>query len=220
MRPLLYCIALMLATPALAQVEQLEQIEPSAGEMQAEIFGGPGGQSIEALAGISDRLALGGEVEFEDGRIESAGLAALVRFSDPETRPIGLGVEAQASLGAGGRLHEIEVRGLFESRGAKWWLQVNPIVRTVREDGASGTGIAYAASIQRRIGGVWLGGEASGRLARIGGDPMLAPRGEQYLGPSITLQPRGGAEIGLAWLERIAGRGTRSGPRAFLQFEF
>ena len=61
------------ASPVLAQEapEQLEQIEPAAGERQAEYygaFGGHGEQSVELLAGVSDQLVLGAEIEFHGPR--------------------------------------------------------------------------------------------------------------------------------------------------------
>ncbi|WP_448664465.1 hypothetical protein ACG3SL_07255 [Sphingomonas sp. CJ20] len=223
MRLLLLPVVLMFALPAYAQVEQLDQIEPDAGEIQAEVFTGPGGTAFEALIGVSRHFALGGEVEMEDGRVEEAGAVALVRFTDPDRAPLGLGIGGQAMLGAGGRLRELELRGLIERRGKRWWVQLDPILRHARDsDGGRGTGIAYAVSAQRSLaGGVWLGAEASGRLARLSGSAELAPAAEHYAGPSLTVQARGGdVEIGLAWLQRLKGQGAKSGPRLFVQLSF
>lgn len=220
MRRLLLLLSLLIASPAFAQVEQLEQIEPEKGVFQVELFSGPGGQVIEGLAGITDTLALGGEIEFEDGRFDAGDVTALLRLTDPERDAVGLAVEGQIGFGGGGTLREIELRAMIERRGSRWWLQADPILRQTREDGARDTAIAYAVSAQRRLLGVWLGVEASGRIARIAGE--AGDRGgRHYIGPSVTLETAGDkAEIGLAWMQRVAGAGNRSGPKAFVQIDF
>jgi hypothetical protein len=97
-------------------------------------------------------------------------------------------------------------------------------VRDAREDGAAGTGLAYAASVQRSLGGdTWLGIEASGQLARLDGATELAAAGRHYAGPSLTADlPIGASEVelGFAWLQRLRGDGPGSGPRIFAQFTF
>jgi len=211
--------------------EQLEQLEPGRGAWQAELFGTYGRQQTQvagALYGVSDRLALGVEAEAAraDGplRLDTLGLAALLRLRDPEARPIGVGVALQAAFGRGARLAEVEGRVIVEHRSGRWWLQGDVIARHAREPEASGTGIAYAGSAQHALGhSFWLGLEASGQLARIAGDPALAPAGQHYLGPSLTMERsagRGGIEIGLAYLYRIAGRGPGPAPRVFVQLTF
>lgn len=229
---LLACV--LAAAPAWAQggPEQLDQIEPEKGAWQFEYygtFGGDGEQGFEALAGVSDWLALGGEAEFEGPRggltFDSAAVTALVRLADPEQRPIGLGVQFQASVNRSGDFGGFETRLIAETRSPQYWLQGAVILRHAREDGERGTGLAYAASVQHSVGKeMWLGVEASGQFARLSGDAELAPRGQHYAGPSLTIErPIGGdndVELGLAWLQRLRGAGPGSGPRIFAQFTF
>jgi hypothetical protein len=218
--------------PALAAgPEQLDQIEPGKGEWQAELFGVYGGEqahAIEALYGVSDRIAVGMEIEAErdGGRLHVDTLAAtiLFRLSDPEDAPLGVGIKLQGAFGNGARLAEAEARLILERRTARWWVQADAIVRHARDDGEAGTGLAYAGSLQRTLGGdIWFGVEASGQLARLGGEAALAPGGQHHLGPSLTVERRlgrGGIEFGLAYLQRIAGRASGSAPRLFVQVTF
>jgi hypothetical protein len=96
------------------------------------------------------------------------------------------------------------------------------MVRHQREDDATGTNIAYAASAQHALGGsAWLGMEASGRALRLRGDPEAAPQGEHYAGPSLTLElAEDSVELGAAWLQRLGDTGPKSQPRLFVQFTF
>jgi hypothetical protein len=228
---LLAPLLLLAAGPAWAQAEQLEQLEPGAGERQVEYFGGFGGegeQSVQGLVGLSDRVALGAEAQFRGPRdgiaFEGVGLVALYRFADPDERPVGFGIEAAASFDRGARLAEVEGRAIVEQRSRRWWTQADAIVRVAREQGRQGTGLAYSAAVSRAAGGGWwIGVEASGQLARIGGDSDLAPEGQHYAGPSVTLERdlgRRQVELGIAWMQRIAGRGPGSAPRMFVQFTF
>ncbi|MBC9032251.1 hypothetical protein IAG41_07600 [Sphingomonas sp. JC676] len=224
---------LFVASPSLAQEgpEQLEQIEPGAGEWQAEYygaFGGGGEQSVELLVGVSGQLALGAEVEFaglRDGlRFESIGPVLLYRAIDPNVHPIGIGVGLHASIGRDGSFEGIEMRAIVERRARDWWLQADLILRRANADGSHGTGLAYAASVQRSVGSeTWLGFEASGQIARLDGAAALAPARQHYAGPSLTTElPIDGyeVELGLAWLQRLHGNGAESGPRIFAQFAF
>jgi len=219
--------------PAHAQSgpEQLDQIEPGEGLWQAEYFGtfgDDGEQGLELLYGLSDRIALGVEAEFDgpaDGlRFDSIAPILLIRLADPETAALGFGVKLQGAISRSGALDSVEARGIIEHRGDRWWLQGDAIVRHARDDGASGTGLAYAVSIQRALADtVWLGIEASGQAARLRGHADLAPTGLHYVGPSLTAEvPLGAAEVelGLAWLQRVAGDGPESGPHIFAQFTF
>ena len=231
----LIAASLLLLSPvrALAEPgpEALDQLEPAAGEWQAEwlgVFGGEGEQGLELLAGVTDQLVIGGEIEFEgprDGLVyEGASAILMWRFTDPKQRPVGLGLMAELGLDRGGQLSALEARGIAEVQNERWWLQANAILRHVRDDGARGTGIAYSASAQRAVAGLWLGMEASGQAVRLGGEPALASQGSHYAGPSLTIEQDIGAEseveIGLAWLERLKGEGSPSGPRVFVQFTF
>ncbi|MCB2061638.1 MAG: hypothetical protein KDE21_14080 [Novosphingobium sp.] len=222
------------ASPAFANgPEQLDQLEPDAGEWQAEYFtllGDEGSEHlIEFLYGVNEKLALGFEVEgeWEDGDLsfEEFGLVALYRVSDPQDDPIGLGFEAEAAFDDEVSLSEAEGRVILENITEKWWTQADLIVRHAREAGEGGTGLAYGTAINRSLGeDLWLGIEASGQLARLGGNPELAPEGQHYLGPALTVErdvgSDGEVEIGLAYLARIAGEGPGSAVRIFVQFGF
>ena len=77
-------------------------------------------------------------------------------------------------------------------------------------------------SAQRALGEhAWLGIEGSGRAARIAGSAEVAPQGEHYIGPSLTLQlANDHLEVGAAFLERLDGDGPRDAPRFYVQFTF
>lgn len=211
------------AGPALAQApEQLEQLEPDGGQWQFEYYGlaarGAEDQhSLQALYGISDRLALGVEVEaaWSDEELELEGIAptALYFFSHPEEDAIGIGVEGQAELDSDFDLASLEARLILEKRTPGWWLQGNAMLRHEREGGDWQTGLAYGWAVSRALGeGVWLGLEGSGQ-ARDGG---------QFAGPALTFEHEvaGGSEIeiGIAYQRRLAGEGARDSARLFLQF--
>lgn len=115
--------ALMSASLVLAQEgpEQLEQIEPANGEWQAEYygsFGGAGDQSVELLAGVSDELVLGVEVEFEGPRgglrFDTISPVLLYRAVDPDDHAVGLGVELQTAIGRNGSFKGGEARFIVE----------------------------------------------------------------------------------------------------------
>lgn len=230
---MLLAAILVVASPARAQEgpEQIEQIEPGRGEWQAEYygaFGGAGNQSAQLLVGVFGPLVLGAEVEFQGPHdrllFDSFGPVLLYCAIDPDKRPVGLGVELQASIGRDGTFKGVDARAMVERRADDWWWQGNLILRNAREDGSDGTSLAYAALAQRSLGGgTWLGIEASGQLKRLDGATELAPEGRHYAGPSLTAElPIGGkqAELGLAWLQRLRGDGAGSGPRIFAQFSF
>lgn len=223
---------LLATTPqfAIAQ-ESLDQLEPGKGEWQVEWlgdFGGGGEQGFELLAGVTDNLVIGAEAEFEGPRdrllFEEASAIMMWRFANPENVPVGLGVMAELAMDRGGRFSGLEARAIVEVQNEQWWLQGNAILRHAREGGRRGTGVAYSASVQRSVAGLWLGIEASGQAARLSGDEELSPQGDHYAGPSVTLERDVGekseVEVGLAWLQRIEGNGAPSGPRVFVQFTF
>ena len=226
-------MVLVVSGPAQAQEgpEQLEQLEPGAGEWQGEYygaFGGAGDQSAGLLVGLSGKLVLGAEVVFEGPRgglrFQSIGPVLLYRAVDPDKHQVGVGVELQASIGRDGHFEGVEARAIVERRARSWWLQGNLILRQVHEDGRHGTGLAYAASVQRSLGGeTWLGIETSGQIVRLAGAAALAPTGRHYAGPSLTAELPAGrteVELGLAWLQRLRGDGAGSGPRILAQFAF
>jgi hypothetical protein len=226
MRALLCLPLLVAASPAFAQVEQLTQVEPGKGEWQLEYFGAYGGHdehAVEAIAGVTDKVAIAVDAEFSGDTFEAAGLGALYRFADPEHAPVGLGVMVSGGIDRDGEFSGAELRGIVDLRRPEWWVQGDLMLRHSREHGHKGTGVAYATSVQRAIGHeiAWLGIEASGRLARISGDHELAPEGEHYVGPSLTVEfAHGDIELGAAWLQRVAGEGPKSQPRVFVQFTF
>lgn len=221
-------LAVPLAAHAQSGPEQIEQLEPEAGEWQLQYsgaYGGADGHELEIGRGIGRHWAVGAGAEFEavDGHLELDGLSAvaLVRLVEPDDRPVGLGLMGQVSVDRAGRYAGAELRGIAESRSARWWLQANVMLRHRREDGEAGTNLAYVASIQRGPAPFWYGIEMSGRAARLGGDDDAAPAGQHYVGPSVTYRgARSGLELGLAWMVRVAGDGAPSGPRVFAQLDF
>lgn len=214
-------------SPALAQaaaVEQFEQLELDRGRWQADLSDQwqGGDREFELSYGVSEQLALGLEMESGGRGIDGLGASALVQFSDREQGPLGAGVKLSAAVDGGGKLSEVEIRAIFENLSARWWGQANVMLRHRREDGERGEALAYGLSLSRRVArSWWLGLDASGIAARLGGDSdELGP--SHLAGPSVTieLEPVEGAEaeLGLAWLNRIDERGETL--RASLQLTF
>lgn len=222
----------MVTSPARAQgAEQLEQLEPDRGRWQLEYFGigrrdEEDGHSVQALAGITDHVALGIELEWgwSQRRMTFDGLAptVLYRFTDAQADPVGVGIEAQLELDGDLRLAGANARLILEKRSEAWWVQGDGIIRHVREGAASGTGLAYGWALSRRVGeAAWLGLEGSGQAARVDGSPLAVPNGGHFLGPALTLEYglQSGAEIelGLAYLRRLDGQGPPDSVRIFVQ---
>lgn len=224
----LAALAVPLAAHAQSGPEQIEQLEPEAGEWQLQYsgaYGGADGHELEIGRGVGRHWALGvgAEVEAVDGHLQLDGLSAvaLVRLVEPEDRPVGLGLMGQVSVDRAGRYAGAELRAIAESRSPRWWLQANVMLRHRREDGEAGTNLAYVASIQHGPAPFWYGIEVSGRAARLGGDADAAPAAQHYVGPSVTYRSaRSGLELGFAWMARVAGDGAPSGPRVFAQLDF
>lgn len=223
------------AVPAAAAQgpEQLDQLEPGAAEVQAEYFAtiGPGGEgehAIEALFGVTDRLAVGFEVEteVEDGRLtfETFGPKALYRFTNDDA-PLAMGIQVQLGFDAHARLTEAEARLIMAAENESWWAQGNLMLRRLTDGQGAATRLAWAGSLQHRVTNfAWFGIEASGRSAPLwGGDPAMNEHGH-FAGPSLTLEwePSAGheLEIGIAWFRRIDGEGPRGTGRMFAQFTF
>jgi hypothetical protein len=219
-----------LHTPAYAQEpEQVEQLEPQKDAWQAQYFGTFGdrdgesrGHAVEAMFGVSDRLALGFEVEAEHGQggfaLEGLGPKLLYRVTR-NGAPIGLGVQIQAGLGKGASLKEAEVRLIVEQKNERWWTQWNGMLRRSNEEGLVETRVAYAWSIQRSVAGIsWLGVEGSGSSRPLTG--ATSEHGH-FFGPSLTfdIEDASGREIefGLAALKQIGGDGSRDALRLFIQ---
>ncbi|MBB5709273.1 hypothetical protein [Sphingomonas xinjiangensis] len=223
MRFILLAPLLLAAVPAAAQVELLDQIAPEAGRGQVQVTTAPGGESVQLMSGVSDLLALGGSLEFEDGVLEEASASAMFRFSEPDEGPLGVAVELTGSLARGGSLRNLEARLILERQSDTWWVQGTGIVRNSREGDERGTGLAYVGSLQRKLAGAWLGVETSGRFARLSGSGEVFGTGQYYAGPSLTLEQGLGEkdlEVGLSWQQRLKGKGARSGPRIYAQFTF
>lgn len=225
---------LLVPAPALAAgPEELEQLEPESGEWQLEynVLVGSDGEAehaVQTLYGVADNLALGIEVEgASDGDgldIEGFAPTALILFSDAEAEPFGLGLELQAEFEGEVELSGLQARLIAERRTGSWWAQANLMLRHNREEGASATGLAYAWGLSRTIReGLWLGFESSGQAARVGGSSAVFDRGNHFVGPSLTFEPRISAdhevEMGLAWHHRIAGEGPRDSVSLFVQID-
>lgn len=246
-RPAATCLILVAAfgarAPARAAApEQLEQLEPERGGWLIEYEGQFGGRTggagrehgIGALYGLTDDLAVGGSVGFiyggepdEPGRLrfDSGGVAALLRFSDPEADALGMGLLVEASLDRDGTLAEVELRFIAEKRGGRWWGQANAIVRRVDEEDERGTHLAFAAGLHRAVAdGLWIGAETSGQAVRLGGyadDPFESA---YFLGPSVIAElPLGEdreLELGLGYLRRLGGGAPAGTGQLFVQFRF
>jgi hypothetical protein len=232
--PLLAALCLTATFPAHASTpEELEQLEPGGGEWQVEYYGlvaddDEDGHSVQVLYGISDRLAVGGEIEtgWSGGRLELEGFAPtiLYTFKGAEGAGIGVGVAVEAELDDRLRFSGAEARLILEKRNEQWWGQADLIIGHEREDGSSGQRLAYGWAVNRNLGGeLWAGLEASGQIARFGEPGLLSPAGH-FVGPALTLE-RGSeegmeAEIGIAWLRRFAGDGPANSARIFVQLSF
>lgn len=222
-------------TAILAQgPEQLDQLEPGAGEWQAEYFathgsGDAGEHALEILYGVGGPRAVGAEVEaeYEGGRLrlETIGVKALYRFTGDDA-PVGVGLQLGLGVDGQAALSEIEARLIVEARGESWWAQTNVVLRREGRGDEAEASLAYAASLQHALGEMaWLGIEASGRSAPIWRASGEAQAARGHLGgPSLTfdLEPAPGREIeiGLAYFRRIAGDGPRDSGRLFLQLSF
>ena len=221
------------AGPAFAEgPEQLEQLEPGKGEWQVEYFGlfGDGADerehSFQMMAGVTDRLALGVEIESSWAgsalKIESFVPTALYRFSDAVEDPVGIGLEIQAGIDRHGDFAGAEARLIAEKRSSAWWIQADLILRHSRDEGSSSNSVAYAWALNRAVTDrLWFGVEGSGQAARLNGS---VPAHEHFLGPSLTWEVGLGgereAEIGIAYLRRLGSEGPPDTARFFIQLGF
>jgi opacity protein-like surface antigen len=222
------CAALLSAAiasvAASAQVpEQLDQLELDSGEWQAEYFGtfrrGDGqDHALELIAGVSDRLAIGFELEGQaEGRairIENIGPKIQYRFTSRDA-PVGVGLQIQAGFSSGALLTEVEARLIVEGRSAHWWGQADAILRRSAEKRDVAVASAYAWSLQYGLGrSVWLGMEGSGKLAGPGD-------AAHFIGPSVTFEinpaSRYEIEVGLASLVTMQGTGSPAMLRIYVQ---
>lgn len=223
----LWGLALLAAAPSPVRAggpEQLEQLEPEGGEWQFEyssLFGESEDEhSLQVLLGISDHWAIGVEAEAEwsagDLAFEGVSPTVLYRFSD-SSEAIGIGVGAQIELDGDLKMASAEARLILEKKTDLWWGQGNLIARRVREDGESGTALAYAWGVSRSAGkDVWIGAEGSGWGGRLSGSASAIPGGAHFIGPAGESE----VEVGVAWQHRIAGKGPRHAARLTVQFDF
>jgi len=228
--PLPIALLLFLCAGAAAQApEQIDQLEPRAGEWQAEYFGtfGPGGErehALEAMFGLSGNFALGVELEgeYSGGRLafDTLGVKALYRLTG-EASPVGLGLQVQLAFDERTRLAQSEVRLIAEVESEAWWAQGNFMLRRSRPDGETAITPAYALSLQHALGNhAWFGLEGSGQLSPLSGDGASG----HFIGPSLTVEWQAGPgaeiELGLALLRRVGGEGPGTTGRVFVQTTF
>lgn len=213
--------------------EQIDQLEPGGGEWQAEYFGtfGPGGErehALETMFGLTDRLAVGVEIEAEYSEgaiaIDTAGLKALYRLTG-DAAPVALGLQVQLGFNDHARLAQAEARLIAEVQSDAWWAQANVMFRHSREDGENATGLAYAWSLQHSLGAsAWLGLESSGQFAPLWRSAGAGAEAGHFAGPSLTFEweMQGGNEIefGLAYFRKIGGDGPPGSGRIFVQLGF
>ena len=212
--------------PALAaNPEQVQDLGPKKGETSLQYVGQLSDahgtdesreHSVQFLHGLSDKLALGSELqlsyrtgpEVKDGfRVDYGSAVTVLRFSDAEEDPIGAGLWLQAGLDTDGELATVESRFVLAKKTDVWWAQGNAIVRRVDDEQEEGAYLAYSARASRSVGNsLWLGVESSGQVARISGfhkepfDPAV------YIGPSLFYEKEIGnneATIGASYLRRV-----------------
>jgi hypothetical protein len=227
---------LLCAIPAAAASqgpEQLDQLEPGLGEWQAEYFAtigrrGQGAHAIEAMWGVSGRLAVGFEVEaeYEDGALafETLGAKALYRITR-DGAPVAMGVQLQLGFDSDARLAEAEARLILEAQSESWWAQGNLMMRRSSDDQGGVAHFAYAFSLQHALAEfAWFGVEASGQSAPLWGDAGRPAEDGHFAGPSLTFEwePLRGREleIGIAYLHRLQGEGAGATGRIFAQLTF
>ena len=132
-----------------ANPEQVQDLGPKKGETSVQYVGqladAKGTEearehSLQLLYALSDRLALGTEVQFSyrsgpdvrDGfRPDYGSAVAVVRFSDAEEDPIGTGLWLQAGLDTDGEFATLESRFILEKKTEAWQMKGNVILRRV-----------------------------------------------------------------------------------------
>lgn len=209
-------LAAAMAPASAAGPEQVEQLEPEGGEWQAELsllasHDGAAEPSFQLLRGVNDSVAIGVEIEGDGAAIESFSPTILYRIGD-RNAGVSVGMVGQVELVPDLEPVGAEARLIVERQAQRWWAQGNLIVHAEREAGQSTSTLAYSWRISRALGkALWLGGEGSGQVARLGGSARVE-RG-QYVGPALTIvhDLRSGTEIELnaSFLRRVAGEGPR-----------
>ena len=196
--------------------EQLYERGPDAGHWRLEYNGqlgrtvaGERSHSLETFRGLTDRLAVGLEVEasVEDGRldVEELSVGALLALS-PEGARIDISMLAKAGIARDGRLAGMEARLIGKFGREAWRALANVIVRRV-EGEEPDSSLGYALLVDRALAGVRLGVEVSGRVTGLDRASRDAPNAS-YAGPSLSVEGRLGDrefELGLKYLRRIDG---------------
>jgi hypothetical protein len=237
LRKILLALLSIHAAPAMAEApEQLYGSAPDRGQIEVEYNGQfANGEpderphSLELFAGISDRVAIGleieGESEGEGGtfRTEEYALGALIDLT-PQDAPVSVIVLAQVGIGHDGSFPHLQGRLIVGHEGEKWLWNSNLILRREASNEPT-TDLAYAATAQQRFGsGFRAGLEVSGQIDRLAG-----PRDEfdpaHYAGPTVGFEAgdEGGTgfEVSLTYLWRIdRGDASRRTVRANFEFRF
>lgn len=213
--------------------QQLDQLEPARDAWQAEYSGtfskaDHNEQALEAIYGVSDRLAIGIELEGEYGdgalEFETLGVKALYRLTPPDAA-LGAGLQLQLGFDEEASLAEAEARLILEAQNASWWSQANVMLRRPAENGRSDLSGAYAWSLQRSVAeAAWLGLEGSGDWVRTGCDGDRCKPSSHFVGPSLTVELEhdgvSETEIGLAALRSISESNPHFIARLFIQTTF
>lgn len=226
---------LSVAAPARADVpKQVYEHGPDAGSFSLEYNGQVGDgdpfarpHSLEAFAGVSDRLASGieieGEVEEGNLHVVEFALGTLLGLTDAEA-PVALSILLQVGTNRHGDFPQAQARLIAEHKTSLWTFNGNLIVR--RQEGEEdGSALAFAATAHRNIAhGIARGVEMSGQVARVSGFPSGFDAA-QYTGPSLAfeLDPERGpeVEIGFKYLHRIdTGNSSRDTLRLVFGMEF
>jgi hypothetical protein len=217
--------AVILAAPAAAaNPEQVQDLGPDPRKVSVQYIGQAASalgtdeereHSGQLLYGLSEKLALGSDVQLKyQSAPEQHGLSfehasgiALVRFSDSENDPVGLGLWVQASVNGHGELAVLEGRFIAEKKTRNWWLQANTTLRRVNDQQEEGSYLAYSARVSHALGkDLWLGVETSGQPLRLSGFRRSEFDGSTYLGPTIYFEKDLGdteAQVGISYLRRL-----------------
>jgi len=221
-------VLLAIATPVAAQnSEMVEGLGPHNGDWELEYvgqFADANGSnddrqhSGQSFYGVTNWLALGGETKlaYRSGPqvahdrlyFEYDSAVAIIRFSQADADRVGLGLWLQAGLDTDGEPARLEARLIAEKQTRMWWAQGNLILRRVNEGAHEGTHFAYAARISHALADhSWIGIEASGQAAELGGFQRGSFEKAHYLGPSIghemTLGGDNRLRLNVTWLRRL-----------------
>jgi hypothetical protein len=228
------CLSFAGTAAIAAGPEQIDQLEPDKGDWQLEYFGTFSGadendHALEAMVGLSDKLALGIEVEGEysngDLRFDTVAAKALYRLT-PKDAEIGAGLQLEAAFDDRASLAEVEARLIVSSQSESWWSQGNTMLRRSTDDGRTDISGAYAWSVQRSLSkSAWLGLEGSGQVGRRScDDEGCESDSGHFAGPSFTLELEHGrgaeTEFGLAALRSLARGESDYVVRLFVQTTF